>query len=95
MGTVYITPSNSRFSSVEIFDDIEEEIVILSKENDCKCLLGDFNRRVSTLRVFIDVDDSLSHFCNIAENNSNFDWAFDQIDLEAIEKYGFSIERKS
>ena len=29
---------------------------------------------------------------NIAENNSNFDWAVDQIDLEAIEKYGFSIE---
>lgn len=95
MGTVYITPSNSRFSSVEIFDDIENEIFNLSKENDCICLLGDFNSRVSTLRDFIDVDDSLSHFCNSADNNSNFDWAVDQIDLEAIEKYGFSIERKS
>ncbi len=30
-----------------------------------------------------------------ADNNSNFDWAVDEIDLEAIEKYGFSIERKS
>lgn len=90
MGTVYIPPSNSRFSSVEIFDDIENEIFNLFKENDCICLLGDFNSRVSTFRDFIDVD-----VCNIAENNSNFNLAVDEIDLEAIEKYGFSIERKS
>ena len=79
LGTVYIPPSNSRFSSVEIFDDIENEIFNL----------GDFNSRVSTLRDFIDVDDSLSQLCNIAQNNSNFNGAVDEIDFEAIEKYSF------
>lgn len=71
-------------------DDIENEIFNLSKENDCICLLGDI-----TFRNFIDVDDSLSQFCIISENNSNFNWAIDEMDIEAIEKFGFSIERKS
>lgn len=48
---------------------------------------------MSTFRYFIDVDDS--QFCNIAENKSNFNWDADEIDIEAIEKCGFSIERKS
>lgn len=94
MGTVYIPPSNSGFSSIEIFDDIENGIVNWSKENDCISLLGDFNSRESTLRDFIYVDDS--QLCYISENNtcSNFNWAVDEINLEAIKKIWWFFNRK-
>lgn len=77
MGIVYILLLNFRFLLVEIFDDIENEIFNLFKENDCICLLGDFNSRVFILRDFIDVDDFLLYFCNSVDNNSNFDWVVD------------------
>lgn len=79
----------------EISDDIENEIFKISKENDCICLFGELNSRVSTLNDCIEVDDSLSQLCNITENDNNLNWAFDEIDLKAIEKYVFFIERKS
>ena len=58
IGTVYIPPSNSRFSSIEIFEDLENEIYYLSTEHKCICLDGDFNSRVSSLKDFTDCDEN-------------------------------------
>lgn len=94
LGTVYIPPINSRFSSVDIFDDIENEIFCLSKENECVCLIGDFNSRRSTLRDYNESDET-SQIFNNTKSDINFNWVSDELDVQSLEKYGLSIERKS
>lgn len=44
---------NSRFLSAEIFDDIDNIFfLLLSKENEFVCLIGDLNSKASTLKDY-------------------------------------------
>lgn len=56
---VYIFFINFRFLFVDIFDDIENEIFCLFKENECVCFIGDFNSRILILRDYNEFDEIL------------------------------------
>ena len=80
IGTVYLPPSNSRVSSIEIFDDIENEIYFLSIEYRCICLVSDYNSRVSTLKDFTDCDETFEQTCN-PMSDIDFSLAVYQVDV--------------
>ena len=61
-GAVYIPPENSSYSSINMFDDLEEDIINFSANNIYKlCLLGDFNAHTSNYQDFICVNE---HICD-------------------------------
>ena len=49
IGSVYIPPENSKYSTSTLFDDIEREIVDASFKSDNIILLGDLNARTGSL----------------------------------------------
>ncbi|WAR17083.1 hypothetical protein MAR_031677, partial [Mya arenaria] len=59
-GAIDITPEGSRYSSIEIFDQIESDIVDFRSEGILVCMIGDFNARSGLLSYFISVDQHLS-----------------------------------
>jgi hypothetical protein len=61
-GAMCIPPENSIYSSIDIFDVIEDDILKFVAEKNCKvCLLGDFNARSGTKDDFVNLDD---YVCN-------------------------------
>ena len=57
-GSVYIPPENSEYSSVDIFDVLESEIIKYTSETNCNvCLLGDFNAHTGTKSDFTRFND--------------------------------------
>ena len=50
LGAIYIPPETSRHSYLEIFDEIEQDILEFSSDKECCIILaGDFNARVGNL----------------------------------------------
>ena len=87
-GAVYIPPEGSSYSSINIFEQIESDIVDFRSQDLLVCMLGDFNARCGTVADFISVD---THIAN------------DLMDLDSqmlmnknnLELLGFSSERHS
>ena len=50
---MYIPPKQSTYSSEEAFNELEYEIISVSKNTKHKALVGDFNSKTSTLDDFI------------------------------------------
>jgi endonuclease/exonuclease/phosphatase family metal-dependent hydrolase len=50
---VYIPPKQSTYSSEEAFNELEDEIIFVSKNTKHITLVGDFNSKTSTLEYFI------------------------------------------
>ena len=73
LGTVYIPPSDSPYSSGDEFDQIMSDIIdIGAKYNNCKiCLVGDFNARTSNLPDFIEADKHLLHATGLDEGDTD------------------------
>jgi hypothetical protein len=64
IGAVYVPPESSRFSSVDLFDDIERSLCEL-RSRYCNCdvlLFGDFNAYTQTNDDFVSFDDADSEF---------------------------------
>lgn len=86
---VYIPPENSHYSSVNMFDVIEEEFVSIHQD-EITCLLGDFNARTKNLTDLADIDvDQLESLnipdyvkCKMAEE-------------KILDDLGFSLQRVS
>ncbi|WAR27624.1 hypothetical protein MAR_013328, partial [Mya arenaria] len=57
---IYIPPEGSPYSSIEIFDQIESDIVDFRSEGLLVCMIGDFNARSGLLSDFISVDQHIS-----------------------------------
>lgn len=61
-GAVYIPPESSSYSSMSIFDDIENDIINLNSDNKYRiCLLGDFNAHTSDANDFVCINE---HICD-------------------------------
>ena len=57
-GSAYIPPENSDYSSIDIFDVLESEIIKYTSETSCNvCLLGDFNEHTWTKSDFTKFND--------------------------------------
>ena len=60
LGSVYIPPKNSRYSKIDIFDDIEQEITEGNRASHDIVLAGDFNARTGMIKE--NLHDSLDIF---------------------------------
>ena len=62
-GAIYIPPEGSPYSSVSIFDKIEQDSInFCADENTYTCLVGDFNARSGLLSDFITIDEEIGDF---------------------------------
>ena len=53
-GVVYLPPESSSYSTISIFDLIENDLISLNPENNHKiCLIGDFNAHTSNADDYI------------------------------------------
>ena len=84
-GIVYIPPQNSAYCQDNPFHEIELELLNFS-QYQFKCLLGDFNARVSTDREFIEVDH-----CNIIDGDNDL---FDNF-VHTLQDLNLPLDRSS
>ena len=70
-GVVYLPPEGSPYSSIDLFDNIENDIIQLNVNDDkCICLTGDLNARCGTLSDFVNFEDAISEINFDSETNS-------------------------
>ncbi|CAC5395008.1 unnamed protein product [Mytilus coruscus] len=89
-GTVYIPPVNSIYSSIDIFDVIEDDLITFITEKDYTvCLIGDFNAHTGTKPDYIVLDE---YICNSMQldNIPSHD-----ININNLDKFGININRAS
>ena len=60
LGCIYISPENSKYSSLEAFNEIESELIQLSSGCDYFSLIGDFNAKTGDTQDYISKDEKLS-----------------------------------
>ena len=59
LGCVYVPPEGSKYSNSESFDEIEKELIALSKDSNIySAIVGDFNAKTGTLNDFIIPDET-------------------------------------
>ena len=66
---MYIPPKQSTYSSEEAFNELEDEIIFVSKNTKHIALVGDFNSKTSTLEYFIISDQDLLQLLDFSEND--------------------------
>ncbi|VDI82438.1 Hypothetical predicted protein, partial [Mytilus galloprovincialis] len=83
-GACYIPPERSDYSSIDIFDVIETELLKYAVDKNCKvCLLGDFNAHTGKKDDFVEMNHYVSESAQLdKEIKQNFDF----VDLDALEK---------
>ena len=59
-GAVYIPPEGSPYSSIDIFDKIEQDVINFHSDNLKVGLFGDFNARSGLLDDFVEVDHHIA-----------------------------------
>lgn len=72
----------SKYSSDEAFTEIEEELLIFSKESSNIVVVGDFNSRTSNLPDYIIIDDDLLDILDITDDVNNADHIFSYLMLK-------------
>ena len=60
LGCIYISTENSKYSSLEAFNEIESELIQLSSGCDYFSLIGDFNAKTGDTQDYISKDEKLS-----------------------------------
>ncbi|CAG2233543.1 unnamed protein product [Mytilus edulis] len=59
-GCVYVPPENSKYSTIEAFEELENELNILTNTENCYvALVGDFNSKTGSLPDYIIPDESV------------------------------------
>ena len=72
LGAVYIPPENTRYSNVESFDEIQNEVTMINKEERFHiCLAGDFNSHTGQLSDCIDIDEYVCEEAGLGEIMKN------------------------
>ncbi|CAG2212946.1 unnamed protein product [Mytilus edulis] len=89
-GACYIPPESSDYSSIDIFDVIETELLKNAVDKNCKvCLLGDFNAHTGKKDDFVEMNHYVSESVQLdKEIKQNFDF----VDLDAL---GICTKRSS
>ena len=62
-GIVYIPQEGSKYDirHLIVFLELQEELISITKESKCICLMGDFNARVGHLKDYFVSDEFLAH----------------------------------
>ena len=92
VGCIYIPPEQSRYSSDEAFNELEDELITFSKNYKHVSLVGDFNSKTSTLDDFIVPDEDL---INVLDFDDSDEFLQELYDFENLNRYGVSLKRFS
>jgi len=88
MGITYIPPENSNYSSIELFDDLENQMLSFDVPNAVFCIVGDFNARSKNMNEILNLDQHVIDPSN--------DMIRSQFDNELVlNEYNIPLERKS
>lgn len=71
-GVVYIPPEHTRYSSLDSFNELEQEFLSFSSKSRYICLVGDFNSRTSTEPDFVDTEENRHIESNLSEFIDNY-----------------------
>jgi hypothetical protein len=74
---VYIPPKQSTYSSEEAFNELEDEIIAVSKNTKHIALVDDLNSKTSTVEDCIIPDQDLLQLLNFSENDELIKDLFD------------------
>jgi hypothetical protein len=86
---VYVPPENSHYSSLGMFDILEEEYLSIHT-NESVCVIGDFNSRTKDLTDLIGMDPDLLESLDLA------DYVKAKLEEEKmLEELGFDLKRVS
>ena len=92
IGGVYIPPENSKYSSKDAFDEIEEDLLSLLGSINNYALIGDFNARTKTLDDFTIPADEFVDFVNDEIDCDVREFLYD---YQTLVKLNISLERVS
>ena len=92
LGCIYIPPENTKYTSLDAFNEIESEMFQLCEQGDPIGLLGDFNAKTGTLQDYVETDKSLLDIFDMLDDVDLINFMYD---YENIVKAGASLIRKS
>ena len=92
-GAVYIPPEYTRYSNVEAFDEIENELMSFCK-NSYKyvSIIGDFNAKTGNLNDYIVPDETLLDILHLDSDDDILSYLFD---FENLQSYNIPLTRSS
>jgi len=86
IGCVYVPSEGSKYSNVEAFDEIENEMVTLLKESKMHYgLVGDFNAKTGTLKDFIVPDESIFDLFHLDTDDDIISYMEDYRNLQSYD----------
>jgi hypothetical protein len=93
LGCVFVPQEGSKYSNSESFDEIEKELIALSKDSNMySAIVGDFNAKTGTLNDFIITDERLLDLFNFDCDNDVLSY---MLDYENLENQGVPFSRVS
>ena len=81
----YIPPENSKYSSLEAFNEIESELIQLSFGCDYFSLIGDFNAKTGDTQDYISKDEKLSQYLDVYDDSEFLDYMDDFYTLHKVD----------
>ena len=70
LGTVYIPPRQSPYSKIDLFDELENDILDHNLDNEYVVLCGDFNSHTGVENDYVIMDDKIIEIGGMDENNN-------------------------
>jgi type II restriction/modification system DNA methylase subunit YeeA len=67
LGCVYIPSENSKYSSEEVFIEVEDELLFFSRDHKNIAFADDFNSRTSNASDIVELDDNLFDMLDISD----------------------------
>ena len=83
LGCVRVPPEVSKYSNSESFNEIEKELIALSKDSNMySAIVSDFNAKTGTLNDFIIPDETLLDLFYLDSDNDVLSYMLDYENLE-------------
>ncbi|CAC5387097.1 unnamed protein product [Mytilus coruscus] len=78
VGCSYVPPEGSKYSNLEAFDEIENELMSFKKVSDVHtALIGDFNAKTGILNDFVLADETLLNLFHLDTDNEIISYMLD------------------
>ncbi|CAC5399374.1 unnamed protein product [Mytilus coruscus] len=91
VGCIYIPPEGSKYSNLEAFDEIENELMSFKKVSDVHtALIGDFNAKTGILNDFVLADETLLDLFHLDTDNEIISY---MLDYENLKSYNIPLQR--
>ena len=71
LGNVYIPPENSKYVTVDMWENLRNEIARIKSSSNLVMLMGDFNSRTGDMPDFVNIDEFVSQVTGLDESVVN------------------------